>query len=1231
MGEKVSTLLFSKRKTSIVLAATIIALVATFATVTVDEVDGEGYVQNGVYYWVYNGNASVHGWEGEVSDVVIPSYLEVDGARYKVTSVFEDAFQGCESLTSVTLPETIREIRENAFRDCIALRTVTMPDRWDLTVISEYAFEGCISLESIVLPEGTFQLDRCAFDGCRSLKEVVLPDSLEYISNSFNDCDAVQSLNLPREYRGSLSFLRGMGGLQEITANDGMTEYAVVDNAVYDENMETLLYVPHAMSGTLRIPEGVVSVNSDDISNEHIRCVEIPSTVTNMEVLYAMVGLEEYRVSDDNPSFASPDGILCSKDQRTLIGFPAARTGDFTVPGNFQNIGKLAFMMSNLESITINHDMTYSFSTFASSDIVSATVPVSAVAEYNSFSSCEKLEEVILTDSRSTTIGQNAFTGCSSLTKVIIPYFVTSIGEYSFTGCVNLSSIDLPESLLSIGEGAFANTGMTFVDIPSGVRSIPDGCFRNSASLFCIHIPESVGSIGEMAFSGCEVAMIINDSDLPITIGNSDYGGIALNAIKIIRSGEEADGLASSGDNTFVFSKDENGFYLQGFFGPGGDLVLPETFVYGSETVDSYRLTSNQFRGNGSITSVTIPGSVSEVSSWAFHDCTNLERVTLLNGVKSIGANAFEGCTSLTDVDLGTVVSLDSNLFEDCTSLESITIPRTVENYDNLVFVGASGLKDILVEKGHPAFHTANGAVYNRYTGELTFIAYGMSGHFAIPDGIVGSFCDLNNFPNLTSIYIPASVTHLGSNKEFGNCPSLLNIEVHPDNPEYRSIDGVLFTKDGKTLLSFPQGREGAYSIPEGTETIDRSSFRGTTGLTSISFPDSLRTIGSEAFRYCTSVRTVTIPSTVDNVEGFAFSYMDSLETVYILGDNTDLGFGCFRESGDPLWVMSTRDPGFLDEPDNIVYQRIQDMVTVTFEFMDESVSYEMVPGTPLVVPDLSVPGYRIVGWTPSIPAQVPDSSTSFTAIYEKETFTVSFVVDGEVYSSASVEFGDPIELPDDPRRPGTTFSHWKGLPETMPAEDIVATAVWASAVDTTGGSAVVSGDEDTISFISNGTSASYTVSGKTSSGTDETTWSVTIPGDRLGEGCVITVSVTPAALAESNHDLAYALGIYKDHEPLPDVTIACSIGVEIPDSVTGVSASIRDETGASQEIDCTVDGDAVLFDIKGSGTVSFDFEYDIHPSVIPIDTMIIVIIVLIVIAIAALAIVMMRRRRSRA
>ena len=190
--------------------------------------------------------------------------------------------------------------------------------------------------------------------------------------------------------------------------------------------------------------------------------------------------------------------------------------------------------------------------------------------------------------------------------------------------------------------------------------------------------------------------------------------------------------------------------------------------------------------------------------------------------VTSIGHQAFSySGNSITSVIIpNSVTSIAHYAFEYCTALTSITIPNSVTSIGTGSFAGCTSLTTVILGNS------------------MTSI-----GEYAFED------CT-----SLTSVTIPASMTSI-ANDAFSRCTSLISITVDPYNDYYQSIEGNLYTKDGKTLIQYAIGKEStSFTIPDFVTSIDAGAFEGCTSLTSITIPISVTSIGYGAFGNCTSL-----------------------------------------------------------------------------------------------------------------------------------------------------------------------------------------------------------------------------------------------------------------------------------------------------------------------------------------------------------------------------------------
>lgn len=193
--------------------------------------------------------------------------------------------------------------------------------------------------------------------------------------------------------------------------------------------------------------------------------------------------------------------------------------------------------------------------------VIGGTINDADMSALKTFITSNSITDVVILADGMTSIGESAFSDCSSLTSISLPKGVTSIGESAFYGCISLTNISLPDGVTSIGDNAFAQCalisiilpekltsigmvtfadcrGLTSINLPKGVTSIEDGAFRGCTSLISISLPDGVTRIGDWAFESCsnleEISLSgINDQHqlaLP-TLGSKAFTSTRLNTL----------------------------------------------------------------------------------------------------------------------------------------------------------------------------------------------------------------------------------------------------------------------------------------------------------------------------------------------------------------------------------------------------------------------------------------------------------------------------------------------------------------------------------------------------------------------------------------------------------------------------------------------------------------------------------------------------------------------------
>ena len=302
-----------------------------------------------------------------------------------------------------------------------------------------------------------------------------------------------------------------------------------------------------------------------------------------------------------------------------------------TIPNSVTSIGRMAFYdCSGLTSITIPHSVT-------------------SIGSY-AFSRCSGLTSVTI-GSGVTSIGDEVFYGCSCLTAITIPNSVTSIGWMAFYGCSGLTDVTIGNSVTSIGQYAFQECSkLTSVTIPNSVISIGDEAFRDCSSLTAITIPNSVISIGDEAFQECSKLT-------SVTIGS---------------------GVTSIGSGAFsrtgIYNDESN--WKNGVLYISNCLICADEDEVSSAYIikEGTRLIADYAFGYcSSLTSVTLPNSVTSIGSSVFYNCSKLTSITIPNSITSIGSSAFFNCSKLTSITIpNSVTSIGSSAFSWCESLKEV-------------------------------------------------------------------------------------------------------------------------------------------------------------------------------------------------------------------------------------------------------------------------------------------------------------------------------------------------------------------------------------------------------------------------------------------------------------------------------------------------------------------------------------------------------------------------------
>ncbi len=520
---------------AVLMIMSVMAVPVSAITYYDETVDGVKYT-----YFINSGEAIIAFVDAEtaIGDVVVPDKL----GGYLVTIIDKYAFEDCNSMTSITVPDTVEYIRNAAFIDCTGLESVTLPKVLEirasafgrcaniktLTVSAcaeygSYAFSESVNITDITLkkgPEGhsamnSFQLSdeygycykdapwyvsrnndlkitiedgvttvgTYAFYDCTGLKEITIPGSVTGIGTSaFEKCINLETINVASDFTLNKEPFNDCTALKTVKVAKGSTGIIPANNS------DLIWYKLPGKEYDLIIEDGVTEIGDYAFNDvDGIKNITFPESVKKIGTnAFYNTEIENVHISNLEKWF----NISYGRNSTPLIEYAKLwLNGELltkiVVPDGVEKIGDNIFSLwKGLTDITIPDSVT-------------------SIGSY-AFNGCTGLKEIVIPDSV-TTIGDCAFQGCKSLEKADLPDSVTTMGSSVFKECKSLKEADIPKSLTAIEYQTYLNCeSLTSVVIPYGVKTIGRSAFQNCYNLESVTIPDSVTTIKDAAFGYCK-------------------------------------------------------------------------------------------------------------------------------------------------------------------------------------------------------------------------------------------------------------------------------------------------------------------------------------------------------------------------------------------------------------------------------------------------------------------------------------------------------------------------------------------------------------------------------------------------------------------------------------------------------------------------------------------------------------------------------------------------------
>ena len=289
---------------------------------------------------------------------------------------------------------------------------------------------------------------------------------------------------------------------------------------------------------------------------------------------------------------------------------------------------------------------------------------------------------------------------------------------------------------------------------------------------------------------------------------------------------------------------------------------------------------------------VELGESVAFIGDAAFSNCSCLRTVNFPEKLKYAGAGAFNN--DLLHSDQGFVfpegmLYLAEDSFRSAFKESYVSIPAS------LVWIGKGAFANCFVEEfrvasENPSYASDNGCLFDKQmTTLINYPAEHSAVLYEIPEGVTTILKDaIAVTSSLEKIVIPASVTAIEESSIYWNY-GLSTIEVNENSKNYTSDGGVLYTADGKLLLSYPLASDRTeYTVMEGCERFGTFSLSQAMGLTKLHAGDSLREIGDSALYFTSALSEIGLPKSLQKIDDSAFAFCDALTRVDFSGSSED-------------------------------------------------------------------------------------------------------------------------------------------------------------------------------------------------------------------------------------------------------------------------------------------------------------------------------------------------------